>query len=302
MLCRVFVCERRFLKTFQSEKIEPPYFDMLGYELKERDFEKISRLVYQISGINLHEGKKELVSARLGKRLREGGFKSFADYYRYVASDEGIDEIVKMIDAVSTNLTSFFREESHFTKFSELLRFFAEKAVHEAHPLKLLIWSAGCSTGEEPYSLAIVVRESITNESVQVKLLATDISTGVIHTAKEGIYSMDKVKNIPQFLLNRYFQKGSGKWDGYVRIKNELRDMIHFKVFNLMQSPPSKPKFDFIFCRNVMIYFDIPTRQRIVDNFYNALNAGGYFFIGHSESLTGINHSFKYVEPSVYKK
>jgi chemotaxis protein methyltransferase CheR len=276
--------------------------NMLNCQLKENDFEKISRLVYQISGINLHEGKKELVSARLGKRLREGGFKSFADYYHYVASEDGIDEIVKMIDAISTNLTYFFREESHFTKFSKLLPVFAEKVVRERRNPELLIWSAGCSTGEEVYSLAITSRESMTSQLARCKFLATDISTGVIQQAATGLYPMDKAKSIPPLLLNKYFQRGSGKWANYVRVKKEIREMIRFKIFNLMRTPPSHIAFDFIFCRNVMIYFDKQTQQRLVNNFYNSLKPGGYFFTGHSESLMGIAHPFKYVEPSVYTK
>jgi chemotaxis protein methyltransferase CheR len=275
---------------------------MAEYELKDSDFEKISNLVYQKCGINLHSGKKELVSARLGKRLREGGFSSFSDYYRHVTGEDGTDELVLMIDSISTNLTYFFREESHFVKLSELLPIFSENAARQQNNRKLLIWCAGCSTGEEPYSVAITARESIRDQSAKVKILATDISTRVIRRAAEGVYSADKVKNIPNPLLSKYFQTGNGKLSGDLRVKKEIREMINFKLFNLMQTPPAKELFDVIFCRNVMIYFDKQTQQKLVGNFFNSLKKGGYFFIGHSESLTGLSHSFRYVEPSVYKK
>jgi chemotaxis protein methyltransferase CheR len=274
---------------------------MTEYELRDSDFEKISSLVYQKCGINLHGGKKELVSARLGKRLREGGFSSFADYYRYTTSEEGTDELVRMIDSISTNLTYFFREESHFVKLSEILPILSGSAAQQKNDPKLLIWCAGCSTGEEPYSVAITARESLVEQSVKVKILATDISTRVIGKASEGVYSADKAKNIPSQLVNKYFQR-NGKLPGDLHVKKEIRDMISFKLFNLMQTPPAEGFFDIIFCRNVMIYFDKQTQQRLVGNFFNSLKKGGYFFIGHSESLTGLGHSFKYVEPSVYKK
>ncbi len=275
---------------------------MAEYELSDRDFEKISSLVYQKCGINLHGGKKELVSARLGKRLREGGFSSFSEYYQHTTSDEGTDELVRMIDSISTNLTYFFREESHFVRLSELFPVFAENAVKEKSEPKLLVWCAGCSTGEEPYSVAMTAMERIGSLPVRVRILATDISTTVIGKASGGIYSLDKVKNIPGPLLSKYFQRGSGESTGYISVKKELREMISFKLFNLMNVPPSEGLFDFIFCRNVMIYFDKQTQQRVVENFFRSLKKGGYFFIGHSESLTGLSHSFKYVEPSVYKK
>ncbi|MHB8829325.1 MAG: CheR family methyltransferase [Syntrophales bacterium] len=275
---------------------------MSEYELRDSDFEKISALVYSKCGINLHSGKKELVSARLGKRLREGGFSSFTEYYNFITGKGGIDELVRMIDSISTNLTYFFREESHFTKLSELLPIFWENAAQKESNPKLLIWCAGCSTGEEPYSVSMTVCESLMEQAAKVRILATDISTAVISKAAEGIYPVDKAKNIPGSLLNKYFQRGSGKLTGYLRVKKEIRAMVNFKLFNLMQSPPPGERFDFIFCRNVMIYFDKQTQQRLVGNFFNSLKKGGYLFVGHSESLTSLSHSFKYVEPSVYKK
>jgi chemotaxis protein methyltransferase CheR len=271
-------------------------------ELRDIDFEKISRLVYEKCGINLHEGKKELVTARLGKRLREGNFQSFAEYYCHVTTEEGTEELVRMIDSISTNLTFFFREESHFALLSNIVPTMAETAARENKRPKLRLWSAGCSTGEEPYSLAITVLESLRSPFVDVKILATDISTVVLKTATHGMYSEDKTKNVPLPLLKKYFQRGTGKMNGYVRVNPLIRDMVSFKRFNLMDVPPASALFDIIFCRNVMIYFDKATQQTLVNNFYSRLVKGGYFFIGHSESLTSLNHNFKYIEPSVYRK
>jgi chemotaxis protein methyltransferase CheR len=275
---------------------------MFSSELRDIDFERISRLVYDHCGINLHDGKKELVKARLNKRLREGDFKSFGDYYHYVNTAEGTDELVTMIDSLSTNVTYFFREESHFVKLRQILPAMLKTPARNSQPGRLRIWSAGCSTGEEPYSLAITVYECMTGKQADIAITATDISTRVLHDAARGTYQQDKIKNVSPGVLKKYFQLGSGRWDGHCRIKKEIRDMVRFMRFNLMETPPSDFLFDIIFCRNVMIYFDKTTQAALVNRFYDCLNKGGYFFVGHSESLTGLNHGFKYIEPSVYCK
>ncbi len=274
---------------------------MPTYDLRPIDFERISKLVYQHCGINLHDGKKELVKARLGKRLREGNFESFSDYYQFITADEGTDELVAMIDSISTNLTYFFREESHFQKLRGILTSLANTKDPRRSAILFKIWSAGCSTGEEPYSLAMTLKECL-NGTDRVKVTATDISTRVLKTAENGIYAEEKLKNLPPSLVKKYFQIGSGRWTGSYRVKKDLRDVVEFMRFNLMEKPPSEFSFDAIFCRNVMIYFDKPTQGTLVNRFYDCLEKGGYFFIGHSESLTGLNHAFKYIEPSVYRK
>jgi chemotaxis protein methyltransferase CheR len=275
---------------------------MMNSELQDIDFERISRLVYDHCGINLHDGKKELVKARLSKRLREGDFKSFGDYYRYVNTAEGTDELVTMIDSLSTNVTFFFREESHFVKLRQILPAILKTPVKNGRAGRLRIWSAGCSTGEEPYSLAITVCECLTDNPADIAITATDISTRVLQAAAGGTYQRDKIKNVSPGVLKKYFQLGCGRWEGHCRIKKEIRDMVRFLRFNLMETPPSDFLFDIIFCRNVMIYFDKTTQAALVNRFYQCLNNGGYFFVGHSESLTGLDHGFKYVEPSVYRK
>ena len=275
--------------------------DTTKSELRPVDFEKIRRLIYEKCGINLHEGKKELVRARLGKRLREGNFRSFSHYYNYVVTEEGAAELVRMIDSISTNLTYFFREDSHFQKLTAILPNLLAASGNKGVP-RLRIWSAACSTGEEPYSIAIKILETMSGTSNDVKILATDISTSVLKTAESGIYSAEKIKNIPAGLVKKYFQGGMGKWEGYFRVKNDIRERVQFKRFNLMQPPPQSVKFDVIFCRNVMIYFDKQTQSALVNRLCDSLVSDGYLFIGHSESLTGFNHRLKYIEPSVYRK
>lgn len=271
-------------------------------ELRDVDFEKISRLVYQQCGINLHLGKKELVKARLGKRLRKEKIGSFADYYRHVTAEGGMDELIAMIDSISTNLTSFFREESHFHKLREVMPAMIAASGGRHRLPRLRIWSAGCSTGEEPYSLAITLKEIVNAGGVDLRILATDISTKVLRTAAGGVYPKERVKNIPPLLLRKYFQIGQGRWSGHYRVKKEIRDTVTFRRFNLMETLPADGLFDVIFCRNVMIYFDKETQKNLIDRFYGCLKEGGYFFVGHSESLTGLKHPFQYVEPSVYRK
>jgi chemotaxis protein methyltransferase CheR len=272
------------------------------FELKNSDFEKISRLVYEQCGIYLHEGKKELVKARLSKRLRAGSYKSFTDYYHYVTTEEGTEELISMIDSISTNLTSFFREESHFVRLRHIILSLTEKSGRGESKNTLRIWSAGCSTGEEPYTLAITVAEAIGQRPLEASILATDISTKVLGVAESGIYAQERTKGIAPPILKKYFQVGTGQSEGYVRVKNELKKMITFQRFNLMERFQAHDNFDIIFCRNVMIYFDKKTQNVLVNKFYDSLKSGGYFFVGHSESLTGLKHQFNYVEPSVYLK
>jgi chemotaxis protein methyltransferase CheR len=262
---------------------------MASIELKDIDFEKISRFVYDLCGIHLHEGKKELVKARLGKRLREGNFRSFSEYYRYVTTQQGADELICMIDSLSTNLTSFFREIEHFQLLREMIPDIVKMSRRGRIP-KVRIWSAGCSTGEEPYTIAMILRELFNNGQADIKIIASDISTRVLNTAVKGIYSEEKVKSISPDLLRKYFQVGQGDWRGHYRVKKEIYEIIDFVRFNLMEALAYNDPFDVIFCRNVM------------RKFYGYLKEGGYLFVGRSESLTGMNHQFKYIEPSVYQK
>jgi len=270
-------------------------------ELRDTEFEKISQLVYSHCGIHLHDGKKELVKARLSKRIREGNFPSFADYYDYVKTGEGTDEFIAMIDSLSTNLTSFFREDGHFRALARIVPALLREQTPRGRP-RLCLWSAGCSSGEEPYTMAITALDAAQGMGAELRILATDISTRVLKKAQQGIYPVGRVKAIPPDLLRKYFQVGQGNWAGHYRVKKNVRDLVAFQRFNLMEPMAAGDPCDVIFCRNVMIYFDKKTQDGLVNRFYNKLAKGGYLFIGHSESLTGLNHAFKYLEPSLYRK
>jgi chemotaxis protein methyltransferase CheR len=271
-------------------------------ELTDVEFEKISRLVYDQCGINLHDGKKELVKARLGKRLRQGQFKSFRDYYQYVMKDPSGQELIHLLDSISTNFTFFFREEKHFDYLrSEFLPELMKRKRDKGR--KLRFWSAGCSSGEESYSVAITLLEAVSNPLVwDMMILGTDISTKALKTAASGIYHRERVRSLPQALVRKYFLRGDLGYEGYVKVKDHVRQYVQFKRLNLMEPFNLKETFDCIFCRNVMIYFDKKTQADLVDHFYQCLEEGGALLIGHSESLAGISHPFKYVRPAVYKK
>lgn len=277
--------------------------EVLGLHLTNDDFQAFSNLVRAKAGINLHEGKRELVRARLSRRVRECNFQTFRDYYDFVVSDETGDELIQVLDSISTNLTNFFREPKHFNFMNEKMLPALVAEREKKGPRRLRIWSAGCSTGEEPYTIAMTVLEfSPRIADWDFKILATDISTRVLKSAWEGEYPMDRLRDVPHAQLRKYFTKGTGYRDGWFRVRDEIRNLIVFRRFNLMETFPFKHPLDLIFCRNVMIYFDKATQARLVNKFYGALNPGGYLFIGHSESLTGVDHGFKYVQPTVYRK
>jgi chemotaxis protein methyltransferase CheR len=270
-------------------------------EFSESDFIKISRLVYEQCGINLHDGKKELVKARLGKRIRAGNFSSFRDYFEYVLQDHSGEEMIQLLDSISTNFTHFFRENQHFEFLKQEV--LTAKKTRAGGSKRLRIWSAGCSTGEEPYTIAITLLETMPPGSGwDMKILATDLSTKVLATAQAGVYLREKVQNLPLDLIRKYFLRGENRWQNYVKIKPQAKSLVSFKRLNFMESFSFNEPFDCIFCRNVMIYFDKETRSNLVNRFYEQLDKGGIFFIGHSESLSGLDHPFQYVKPAIYRK
>jgi chemotaxis protein methyltransferase CheR len=271
--------------------------------LKDSDFQNFSRYVYNKCGINLHEGKKELVKARLGKILRQRNFSSFRKYYNHVVNDKSGRELLLLLDALSTNLTYFFRESQHFDflKARALPEIVKEKMPSRNNTIRF--WSAGCSSGEEAYSIAIAASEILNhNEKWHIKILATDLSTKVLAKAHTGIYEKGKIDIIPYELKRRYFQRGDNKWKGYCRVKEEVKKNITFQRLNLGEDFRFTVPFDVIFCRNVMIYFDDFTKNTLIEKLFRNLSHGGYLFIGHAESLTSIKHPFKYIQPSIYQK
>ncbi len=261
------------------------------------------QLIFEKSGITLHDGKKELVRTRLGSRVRSLGFGSYKDYFHHVENDSSENELVTLLDAISTNLTSFFREINHFQLLEKMI--LPEMLARKKKEGKSVrFWSAGCSSGEEPYSIAYTLIDLINDyKSYDLKILATDISTQMLQRGARGVYGKAAVKTVPVSMLRRFMEKeGDREAELYV-VKNEVKKLISFRRFNLMTNTfPFKRKFDVIFCRNVMIYFDKPTQQTLVNKYYDVLANGGYLLIGHSESLTGVDHKFKYIQPTVYKK
>jgi chemotaxis protein methyltransferase CheR len=271
--------------------------------LSEAEFRHISDLVYRHCGINLHEGKRELVQARLAQRLRATGCADATEYLHRLETDRRGQEFSRLIDAVSTNLTSFFREPGHFDFLRERLLPELIRRRRQQGDSRIRAWSAGCSTGEEPYSLAMTLLEALGREGRwDAKLLATDISTRALQKARTGRYEKQRVATVPPALLTRYFTASRVEGQTWYEATASLREVVRFAHLNLMDAWPFTGPFDFIFCRNVMIYFDKPTQQRLVDRFWEIMESGGYLFTGHSESLTGVAHRFRYVQPTIYMK
>ena len=271
-------------------------------DLTEKQFNEISNLVRNLAGINLHQGKQELVKARLNKRLRQLGMDNYREYIAYLKNGASDDELVQMLDAISTNLTSFFREADHFEYLAD--KYLADRIKNASKQgKKIRVWSAGCSTGEEAYTLAMIVISKIPNLSAwDVKILATDLSTTVLRRAKEGIYNAENVESLPGMIRSRFFNCIESSKPRSYQVTGELRDLTHFARLNLMNSWPMKGPFDVIFCRNVMIYFNKQTQEKLINRYYDLLGPDGLLFIGHSESLAGVKHLFKYEKPTIYEK
>lgn len=269
---------------------------MIGSELSEKHFKAICDIVYDTSGICLKEGKKALVRARLVKRLRALDFADFRDYIDYLQGEGGAGELPHMIDVMTTNKTGFFRERDHFD-------FLAERVLDKLSGRKLRFWTAACSSGEEPYTLAITLLENLPDMgSRDVKILATDISFRMLEKGKAGLYGADSLASMDRTLLSRYFDLVRKEHPKQFRIKEQVRNLVHMGYLNLLEPWPMKGPFDVIFCRNVMIYFDKVTQQRLIDRFWHLVAPGGHLFVGHSEGLSTINHRFRYVRPAVYVK
>ncbi len=261
-------------------------------------FERFCALVYESAGIHLGPQKEALVSARIGKRMRALGIQRYADYYKLLRDSGDGDEMVEMLNAISTNVTQFYRENHHFTLLNTLLEDWC--AVGQK---RFRIWCAASSTGEEPYTLAMTVRESPAAD-MDVRILATDISTKALQAAKAGSYEARHVQPVPEGLRRKYFMKTTAT-DGAERfvVTERLRSLLSFSRLNLAHPPyPMKGPFDVVMCRNVMIYFDNRVRKGFLDEAWRLLRPGGYLMVGHAESLSGLLSKFKNVQPSVYIK
>lgn len=273
-------------------------------DLTKQEYDLIRRLVYAKSGINLGEQKMQLVRSRLGKTIRQGGFRSYREYIHHVESDSTGAALSDLLDSISTNTTHLFREMRHFTLLSETIRRWVNDKSWRLKYSTVRIWSAGCSSGEEPYSLAMTAHNALSGHpKTDVMILATDLSTQVLAKAKVGMFEEHKVGTVPPNYRQRYLRKVVDNGKPMVQVIPEIRRLISFSRFNLMQPTfPFKQGFDIIFCRNVMIYFDSETQEKLVAKYAGQLHPGGYLMIGHSESLNTIQHGLSYVEPTVYEK
>ncbi len=270
--------------------------------MRESEFEFIRNLVYQRSRICLDAGKREMVTARLGKRLRATNLANVSDYCALLKSGAAEEELAHLIDAISTNHTFFFRENAHFDFVRDrLVPEMLERRKAERWP-RLLAWSAACSSGEEPYSLAMTFQETLSTQW-DWHIQCTDISHRILGRARDGIYREDVVQKMPAGMVRRYFQKGIGPQAGNYRVRAELRSRLSFHQLNLLEGDsPLNESFHVIFCRNVMIYFDRATQEELVNRLTRRLLPGGYLLVGHSESLTAIRHPLQIVQPAVYRR
>ncbi|MEO8778101.1 MAG: protein-glutamate O-methyltransferase [Rhodanobacter sp.] len=271
--------------------------------LGDDDFQFLRKFVLEHCGISLGEHKRQLVQSRLLRRLRALGLKQFSSYCELLRRDP-CGELGELASVISTNVTAFFREAHHYDLLAtDLLPRWLEQKRRGGDRLR--IWSAGCATGEEPYALAMVLAEAIEQHGdtgVDAKILATDLSPRALETARAGIYSLERLAGITDDYRRRWMLRGSGEYEGFASVHPRLRELVSIQPLNLLHAWPMRGPFDAIFCRNVVIYFDQPTKQRLFRRFAQLLPAGGYLFLGHSESLHGINDEFELVGRTIYRK
>ncbi|MBF0135709.1 MAG: chemotaxis protein CheR [Magnetococcus sp. DMHC-1] len=273
--------------------------------LSDKDFKRLSDFIYQQAGILMPMSKKTMLTARIQKRLRTLGMHSFPEYVEMVLDPRHKgEELINFIDAVTTNKTDFFREPNHFdylkgTVLPELLQ-----TTGAGLQRRLMVWSAACSTGEEPYTLAMVIKEfgETTGKNFNANILATDLSTKVLKKAAMGVYEMEKVAPVPMHLKKKYMLKNKNPHKPMVKMGQDLRSMIRFQQLNFMDNDYGlKERIDVIFCRNAIIYFDRPTTQAIINKFCRYLIPGGYLFVGHSETLNNLKVPVVQVAPTIYQ-
>ncbi len=257
-----------------------------------RDFSRVREMIYQRAGISLSENKQDMVYSRLARRLRVLGLNSFTAYLDNLAADTNNNEWEAFINALTTNLTSFFREMHHFPILANFVK-------HRSGDIQ--IWCSASSTGEEPYSIAMTVCEAFNSLTPPVRIIATDIDTNVLGVAANGIYPVDRLEKMSADRVKRFFLKGKGANEGTVRVKQAVRDLVTFQPLNLLATTwPINTPFDVIFCRNVMIYFDKSTQSKILTRFAPLLKADGLLFAGHSENFLNITNRFKLLSKTVY--
>ncbi|MBI2306333.1 MAG: protein-glutamate O-methyltransferase [Rhodocyclales bacterium] len=273
----------------------------MGGELaiSDGEFRQFRDLMRRVAGVDLADSKKHLVCGRLARRVRERGLQSFADYYRLVAGGTDGDEYHRMLDLLTTHETYFFREPKHFEYFSGPV--LSELAARGCGGRPLRVWSAASSTGEEAYSLAMVLMDRL-GDGMPWEILATDISREVLERARVGIYGTERIDGVPKEYQRRYFLRGIGRRSGTLRVAPELRRQVRFAEANLHGPLTALGEFDVVFLRNVLIYFDQPTKREIVARVAGRIRRGGWLFIGHSESLNGISAALRQERPTIYRR
>jgi chemotaxis protein methyltransferase CheR len=264
------------------------------FHFTKKDFDRVSKLIYDHAGISLSDSKQELVYSRLSRRLRATGISNFSEYLALLESNDEA-EWEEFANSLTTNLTSFFREAHHFPVLADHL-----KALRGKHEIN--IWCSAASTGEEPYTIAMTVLDALGREATKVNILATDIDTKVLATARAGVYPVERISKLPADVVKRFFLRGTGNQEGFVRIRQELRDMITFRQLNLLDKDLRiRGPLDVIFCRNVMIYFDKSTQLAILEKFSPLMRSSGLLFAGHSESFHHADEYFKLRGKTVYE-
>jgi chemotaxis protein methyltransferase CheR len=278
--------------------VEPGGLESQRTDISTKLFHRFRDVIYEQAGIWLCDGKQALLCARIGKRMRALGVQSYAEYFRLVQKDKTGQETVQLVDAISTNVTGFRREASHFDFAIGKVVSWAERGQREFR-----FWSAACATGEEPYSLAMALLEEPRCRGGNLRILATDISTRALAHCREGVYREDRLEPLGRHKRLRYFTR-AGSWrtgEPQFRIGDEPRRLISFHRHNLSRVPyPMRGPFDIIFCRNVMIYFDMQMRVKVLKEMFRLVKPGGYLMVGHAESLTGLVSDFKTERPSIY--
>lgn len=260
-------------------------------------FKKYCDLLYKKTGIFVGENKKESFNLKLNKSMRKLNITSHEEYLQYLQRPNSEEYFQQFINDITTNTTEFFRENDHFNFIKQNLSFILKNNPRISNTKEIRVWSAACSSGQEPISLAILLKECL-GSHIDIKILATDIDSQILSQAVKGIYSFSDCKDIPTSLLLKYFNKCNGSFS----VKEEIKSTIKYRLFNLMSDFNFKKGFDIIFCRNVMIYFNNSTQEALINKFYDELVNGGLLFIGHSESLINKSHTYTYIEPTIYMK
>ncbi|WP_222615300.1 CheR family methyltransferase [Persicimonas caeni] len=283
--------------SLTKARADQPFVERMDREFvfTDEDFAALRASIRRHAGISMSDAKRNLVYSRLARRLRELNLNRFADYRRYLEATP--DEVEHFVNALTTNRTDFFREAHHFDHLTELLQAKVKPGK------RFRIWSAACSTGEEPYTIAMTVRESLSaRQAERVEIVASDIDTNALSRGVEGVYALRAAERAGEDRLARWFLRGSGPFEGKVRVKQELRDMISFGSMNLLEPWSWDEPFDAIFCRNVAIYFDKETQTRLFSHLGEALVPNGHLYIGHSESLFALAHTFEHQGKTIYRK